>query len=268
MYCYCDLNKGAYQLQQSVMNTERHPGEKTAHLALPLRWSLVGQANRATAQSACTYDIDSKGARLVSSRAPNLGDLLLLERGRNKAICQVTWVADPTSDLRGQFAVRCVDGRAPWEEELRQAEEQYQPLESEFLNRRHFGRLVNAEQTNRRRRPRFHVEGQAEVIEGVQHASGIVDQISELGARISAGEVLDPGTDFRLTLNLFDVTLALKAQVKNLVNNAGMGVEFQQIRRGDRPLLGYVLSRLRRRPAEDFVEVEVVSDRLAHAAAL
>jgi hypothetical protein len=150
---------------------------------------------------------------------------------------------------------------------LRLAEEQYQPLDSEGLNRRHFGRLITAEQTNRRRRPRFHVEGQAEVIEGVQHASGIVDQISELGARISAGEILSPGTDFRLTLNLFDVTLALKAQVKNLVSNAGMGVEFQQIRRGDRPLLGYVLSRLRRRPVEDFVEVEVVSDQMAHAAA-
>jgi len=250
------------------MSTELNSGEKTAHLALPLRWSLLGQANRAAADMACTYDVDSKGARLVSSRAPRLGDLLMLERGRNKAICQVTWVADPTSDLRGQFAVRCVDGRAPWEEELRQAEEQYQPLDSEGLNRRHFGRPITAEQTNRRRRPRFQVEGDAEVIEGVQHASGIVDQISELGARISAGEILSPGTDFRLTLNLFDVTLAVKAQVKNLVSNARMGVEFQEIRRGDRPLLKYVLSRLRRRPVADFVEVEVVSDRLIRAAAV
>ena len=66
--------------------------------------------------------------------------------------------------------------------------------------------------------------------------------------------MLTPGTDFRLTLNIFDVTLTIKAQVKYLVNNAGMGVEFQQIRRGDRPLLGYVLSRLRRRPVEDFVK--------------
>jgi len=249
------------------MSTDLNPREKTAHLALPLRWSLLGQASRASVETACTYDVDSKGARLVSARAPRVGDLLTLERGRNKAICQVTWVADPTSDLRGQFAVRCVDGRAPWDEELRQAEEHYQPLETVALNRRHFGRMAHVDQTNRRRRPRFHVEGQAEVIEGVQHASGMVDQISELGARISAGERLDPGTDFRLTLSLFDVTLALKAQVKNLVSNAGMGVEFQEIRRGDRPLLGYVLSRLRRCRIEEFVEVEVVSDGLVHAAA-
>ena len=249
------------------MGTERCLDEKTVHVALPVRWSMLASENRGPAEMACTYDIDSKGARLVSCRGARVGDLVLVERGRNKAICQVTWAADPQSDLRGQFAVQCVEGKAPWVDELRQTEEQYQPLEPDGPNRRHFGRTAGAEQVNRRRRPRFHVEGQAEVTEGVQHASGIVDQISELGARISPNELLRPGADFRLTLNVFDVTLALKAQVKNLVD-AGMGVEFQQIRRGDRPLLGYVLSRLRRRRLEDFVEVEVVSDRLAHAAAV
>src|SRR5438270_13085320 len=150
------------------MSTEINPGEKTAHLALPLRWSLLGQANRGAADTACTYDVDSKGARLVSSRAPRLGDLLMLERGRNKAICQVTWVADPTSDLRGQFAVRCVNGRAPWEEELRQAEEQYRRLVWEGLTGRNFGRLITAEQRNGRGRPRFHVKARGEAMEGVK----------------------------------------------------------------------------------------------------
>jgi len=31
----------------------------------------------------------------------------------------------------------------------------------------------------------------------------------------------------------------------NLVDNLGMGVEFQQIRRGDRPLLEYVLGKVK-----------------------
>lgn len=249
------------------MPAERYLGDKTVHMALPVRWSVVGMENRGPAAMACTYDIDSKGARLVSTRGVKVGDLVLVERGRNKSICQVTWAADPSSDLRGQFAVQCVEGKTPWDDELRQAEEHYQPLDLDGTNRRHFARHIGSQQPNRRRRPRFQVEGQAEVIEGVQHASGVVDEISELGARICAGELLNPGTDFRLTLNVFDVTLALKAQVKNLVSNVGMGVEFQEIRRGDRPLLGYVLSRLKRRRIEDFVEVEVVSDRLVHAAA-
>lgn len=246
---------------------ERYLGEKTVHLALPVRWSVLGKESRGPAELACTYDIDSRGARLVSSRPVNVGDLVMVERGRNKAICQVTWIGDPQSDLRGQFAVQCIEGKVPWEDELRQVEEHYQPLDSDNPNRRHFGRLVSSARDNRRRRPRYSVEGEADVIEGVQHAAGMVDQISELGARISASQVLRPGTDFRLTLNVFDVTLGLKAQVKNLVNNVGMGVEFQEIRRGDRPLLNYVLSRLKRRRVEDFVDVEVVTDQLVHAAA-
>lgn len=250
------------------MGVEKDLREKTAHLALPVRWNALGRENRGTGEAAVTYDIDSRGARLVSSRPPSVGELVVLERGRIKAICQVTWAADPQSDLHGQFAVQCVEGKTPWEEELRLSEEQYLPLEVASLQRRHFATILGAQQPNRRRRPRYHVEGEAEVIEGVQHASGMVDQISEVGARISAGELFSVGTDFKLTLNVFDVTLALKAQVKNLVNDVGMGVEFQEIRRGDRPLLSYVLSRLKRRPVEEFVEVEVVADGLVHAAAV
>ena len=62
--------------------------------------------------------------------------------------------------------------------------------------------------------------------------------------------------------------MALKAQVRYLVNNLGMGVEFHEIRRGDRPLLEYVLSKLRKarnKSVEDFVPVEVVTEPLAAA---
>ena len=106
------------------------------------------------------------------------------------------------------------------------------------------------------------VEGDAQVIDGVQRVAGEVQQISEYGARISATEMLRPGADFRLMLNMFDISVAVKARVRYLVGNLGMGVEFQQIRRGDRPLLSYVLSKLRSRKVEEFVEVEVVREGL------
>jgi hypothetical protein len=73
-------------------------------------------------------------------------------------------------------------------------------------------------------------------------------------------EPLRPGTDFRLMLNVFDVSLAVKAQVKYLVDNLGMGVEFHQIRLGDRPLLEYVLSKLKNRKVEEFARVEVINE--------
>ena len=237
---------------------------KLVHLALPVRWSLVGQEGRGAQEMACTYDIHPHGARLLSARDVNIGDLVMVERGRNKAICQVVWSADPASPLRGQFSVQCVEGRTPWDDELRQMEEQYQPVILDGLERRstNMGSAFSRPDANRRRRPRFYVEGQAEVIDGVMHLAGEVEQISEYGARLSAIEPLRPGADFKLTLNVFDVSLALKAQVRYLINNLAMGVEFHEIRRGDRPLLGYVLSKLKARRVEEFAAVEVVREPL------
>jgi PilZ domain len=241
---------------------------KLVHLALPVRWSLVGQEGRGSAEVACTYDIHPQGARLVGSRDVNIGDLVLVERGRNKAICQVVWSADPASPLRGQFTVQCVEGKTPWEEELRQMEEQFQPVILDGLERRTSGRTVGRPDANRRRRPRFYVEGQAEVIDGVQHVAGEVQQISEYGARLAALEQMRPGTDFRLMLNVFEVSVAVTAQVKYLVDNLGMGVEFQQIRRGDRPLLDYVLSKLRSRRVEEFPRSESAGQALVAASTI
>lgn len=229
---------------------------KLVHLALPVRWSSVGQEGRGSAEVACTYDIHPHGARLVGSRDLSIGDLVLVERGRSKAICQVVWSADPGSPLRGQFTVQCVEGKTPWEDELRQMEEEFQPVILDGLERRPSSRVITRPDANRRRRPRFYVEGQAEVIDGVQRVAGEVQQISEYGARLGALEQMRPGTDFRLMLNVFDVSVAVTAQVKYLVDNLGMGVEFQQIRRGDRPLLDYVLSKLKSRRVEEFSRSE------------
>jgi len=228
---------------------------KLVHLALPVRWSPMGQDGRGS-EMACTYDIHPHGARLVSSRPVNVGDLVLVERGRNKAMCQVVWTADPASPLRGQFSVQCIEGKTPWEDELRQIEERYQPI---ILDRLHGSKtdLFSRADANRRRRPRFYVEGEAEVTDGALRVAGEVQQISECGARLAAIEPLRPGTDFRLMLNVFDVSIALKARVKYLVNNLGMGVEFQQIRLGDRPLLEYVLSKVKRRRVEELVQAGI-----------
>jgi len=238
---------------------------KLVHLALPVRWTLVGQEGRAGAEMACTYDVHPHGARLLSSRFVNVGDLVLVERGRNKAICQVVWSADPASPLRGQFSVQCVEGRTPWDEELRQLEEQYQPIILDGLSRRTSSSGFSRPDANRRRRPRFYVEGQAEVIDGVQRVEGEVQQISEYGARLAAMEPLRPGTDFRLMLNVFDVSLALKAQVRYLIDNLGMGVEFHQIRRGDRPLLSYVLNKVKTKRVEEFIQTGIVTESLSAA---
>jgi len=198
------------------------------HLALPVRWSLVGQEGRGSAEVACTYDIHPQGARLVGSRDVNTGDLVLVERGRNKAICQVVWSADPASALRGQFAVQCVEGKTPGEEELQPMEEEFQPVILDGLERRTSRAVITRPDANRRRRPRFYVEGQVEVIDGVQHVAGEVQQISEYGASPRRSRTNASRTDFRLMLNVFDVSVAVTAQVKYLVDNLGWPSSFSR----------------------------------------
>ena len=274
--CTGNFVSSAGTVLENNFNTSPEDGAlsgKLIHLALPVRWSLVGQG-RGAVEMACTYDIHPRGARLLSPVGLNVGltvgDMLLIERGRSKSLCQVVWKADPESPLRGQFTVRCVDNaRTPWDEELRQMEEQYQPviLDGPQHDRQRgthgFSRLATGRpDANRRRSPRFHVEGQAEMMGGAQHAAGAVSQISEYGARISAPDMMNPGTDFRLMLSMFDVSVALKARVKYAVESLGMGVEFQEIRRGDRPLLSYVLSKLRTRRVEDLAPADRAREAL------
>jgi PilZ domain len=241
---------------------------KLVHVAIPVRWSMVAQQGKGPVEMACTYDIHPRGARLVGSREVKVGDLLLLERGRNKSVCRVVWAGDPNSILRGQFTVQCIDeGKTPWDDELRQADETYHPvMEKGALSNRSASQLRRGDE-NRRRRPRYTVDGKADLTDGRRQLEAEVLQISECGARIATKDLLLPGADFRLLLNVFDVSVSLKAQVKHLHQNRIMGVEFQEIRRGDRALFNYMLSRLVENIADgdEFVKVDVVTEADAAA---
>lgn len=243
------------------------PVEKLIHLALPVRLTHMQNGERGDLEMACTYDIHPRGARLLSARDVKVGDLVTVERGRHKSICQIVWTADPHSALRGQFTVECVEGRIPWEEELRQMEEQYMPVIPAGPNRKPVMNAFRKGDQNRRRRPRFQVEGGADVAEigGRSRVEGQLEEISEYGCLISAGSLLTPGTALRLVLNMCEVSVALRGHVRYNAQDRAMGVEFQEIRQGDRPLLGYVLDRLKKPRRNDFADLEVVTELAAVA---
>jgi hypothetical protein len=258
--------------------------EKLIHLALPVRLTHMRNGSRSGIELACTYDIHPRGARLLTARNVKVGDLITVERGRQKSVCQVVWAADPDSALRGQFTVEWVEGsRIPWEEELRQMEEQYLPVIPESNkpesnkprsnrpagpNRKTAMNAFGRGDQNRRRRPRYDVEGDADLAEigGGSRLDGRLEQISEYGCLVSAGDLLTPGTGLRLVLNICDVSVALRGHVRYTAQNRAMGVEFQEIRQGDRPLLDYVLSRLRKLRTQDFADLEVVTEPMAAVA--
>jgi hypothetical protein len=256
-----------------LSNGSIQPSEATAdkliHLALPVRLTHLVNGGRGGLEMACTYDIHPRGGRLLSFSSMKVGDLVMIERGRNRSVCQVAWAADPNSPLRGQFTVQLVDGgKVPWEEELRQAEEQYLPVMPDGPLA---GPVLNAYRRgdqNRRRRPRFSVEGCAELAEigGSTHVEGRLAQISELGCLITAPDLLLPGTELKLALSLCDISVALKGTVKYMAEKLGMGVEFHEIRQGDGPLLNYILKQLSRRRVEGFTGVEVITEPRAAVA--
>ena len=73
---------------------------------------------------------------------------------------------------------------------------------------------------------------------------------------IRAENPIAPGTSLRLTLNMWDVSVALRGDVRYTAQDRTMGVEFREIRQGDRPLLEYVLEQLKKQPVQDFSELE------------
>jgi hypothetical protein len=237
--------------------------EKLIHLALPVRLIYIQNGERSGQELACTYDIHPRGARLRSVRDVKVGDLITIERGRSKSVCQVVWTADPDSALRGQFTVECVEGsKIPWEEELRTMEEQYLPIPG-GLNRTPTMNAFQRSERNRRRGPRFQVEGGAALAAiGGSQVEGRLEQISEYGCLINAGDPLAPGTGLRLVLNICDVSVALRGHVRYTAANRAMGVEFQEIRQGDRPLLDYVMNQLKKPRVEDFADLEVITEHL------
>ncbi len=259
------MSDEAIQPRHDDMSQAAVPFDKLIHLALPVRLIHMENGERGGMEFACTYDIHPRGARLRSSRDLKVGDMITIERGRSKSVCQVVWTADPDSALHGQFTVECVEGsKIPWEEELRQMEEQYLPVIPSGPNRQPAINTYRSGERNRRRGPRFQVEGEADLAEisGRSYGEGRLEQISECGCLITANELLASGTALRLVLNMCDVSVALRGHVRYAAENRAMGVEFHEIRQGDRPLLDYVLNRLKKPRAEDFADLEVITECL------
>jgi hypothetical protein len=258
------VNETALQPQPEVAAADRL--DKLVHLALPVRLTHMANGGRGDLEMACTYDIHPKGARLLSFRDVKVGDLVTVERGRNKSVCQVVWTADPKSALRGQFTVECLEGnRSPWEDELRQMQETYLPIDP--TGEKKTAIRPGGREQNRRRAPRFQVQGDADLhSEGKGRAEGRLQQLSEFGCMINSSDLISPGTGLRMVLNIYDVSVALKGNVRYTAENRSMGVEFREIRQGDRPLLDYVLSQLKRPRGGDFADLEVVTEALTTVA--
>jgi PilZ domain len=250
------------ELPSSVLVLDRL--DRRIHVALPIRVTYWDEQARPHVEMACTYDISPHGARVMGLRgAKREGDIVAVERGRSKAFCRVVWIGPDDSELSGQTGLQCIESEKNiWEAELRQMEEVYEPIlrNSSLLS----SVPVSAGGIgSRRRTPRFPIEGLAQLltINGSATAplEGPLRNIGEMGCLITTRSALMPGTKLKLVLNVASYDLALRGRVRHGTTDSGTGIEFNEIRKGDRSILQHILRRLAEQQQTDDVPKALVA---------
>jgi hypothetical protein len=221
--------------------------EKRIHVALPVRVTYFDEDNKPRMEMACTYDISVHGARVTGLRSvKEPGEIVVVERGRNKAFCRVVWIGEPGTPLQQQAGIQCVEAhRALWEVEMRDMQEMYDPMTRDQV--RYRALPGNYGERSRRRYHRFDTEGVAQLLRKGADASyleGKIKDLSETGCLIETNANIIPGTDLKLVLRFANCDMSFKGMVRHAAAGVGLGIEFREIRKGDRAVLQYVLRKL------------------------
>jgi hypothetical protein len=226
---------------------------KRIHIALPVRITQWDSENRPNLVMACTYDISSLGARVTGLRNVKPGEIITLERGRSgKFYCRVVWVGEPNSPLHGQVGVESVElQKTMWDAELHSMEEVFDPVPV----RKAVKPGVTGEPT-RRCGPRFEIQGFADLRQMNVPRAG-VKNLSEMGCLLVTKDTLPTGSNLKLTLKVAQYDLTVKGAVRHSVAGMGVGVEFSEIRKGDRQVLQFLLKKLTEQQFEQAFQLEV-----------
>ena len=217
--------------------------DRRIHIALPIRVTYWDHNHKPCLDLACTYDISPHGARVTGLRyVKEAGEVIAVERGRSKSFCRVVWVGEANSPLYGQVGIQCIEpDRNLWESELRDLDDAYEVIQRE----RGWHRWSGSQESNRRQHPRFAIEGTADLLKpDSESAQAVLQDLSELGCMVSTKHILSPGTELKMVLNVGNLDLAIKGQVRHAEMPFGVGIEFREIRKGDRQVLQFLLRKL------------------------
>ncbi|HEV2112551.1 MAG TPA: PilZ domain-containing protein [Terriglobales bacterium] len=214
--------------------------EKRIHLALPIRVYAWDANFRPQTLQACTYDISSQGARIVGLNGQHEpGEILSLERGKNKALFRVVWIGERGSPQQGQIGVESIEPDKPiWETELASLEEEFEAMAEAAAP------ITGVTKQERRRFPRLDCKGLAELQKTSMAAEAVqasLKNISERGCLVQSPSLFTSGSNIRLALRVSTYELTLKGEIRHAHPERGIGIQFTEIRRGDRPLLQYLI---------------------------
>ena len=214
---------------------------KRASLAIPVRVSRRLQEGATSSQMACTLDITPDGARLngiYSVEAP--GEVIAVERGKNKAFFRVVWIGQRGTAQAGQLGVQCIEpDKNIWDIKfISEADEPYGVFTPDMLQ---LQGLVGKNHEHRVR-----CSGHVELTNG-HHAAPLnapVTNISADGCYVRIGNPLAPNSAVNMKLRLNNTEVHLRGRVRSADRGQGMWVEFNSIRHGDLELLQRLLNQL------------------------
>jgi hypothetical protein len=247
-------------MTQSLNNESPERVDTRVEVAMPLRVTFWDTENRPLLDMACTYDISSRGARISGLRAVvEAGEIVAIERGRNKTFCRVVWTGDPNSEQRGQVGIQSIETDRPmWDTELREMNAVFDPVPLDKKSRdTNSGHRLGEE--NRRRHSRFKVQGSAELsaLSKKTQLKGMLKDLSEVGCLVSIENAPPLGTDLNLILRIDNYEFSLTGQVRRASSEEGTAIRFHKIRKGDRQMLQFLLRKLAEEQLEDSFEIEL-----------
>jgi hypothetical protein len=228
----------AVKNDQPTHSPERY--DKRVQLAIPLRVVTWDAQKRPQLDMACTLDVSLRGARLYGVRPTmKVGEVVTVERGRNKFFCRVVWIGAPNTEQQGQIGVQAVDaGKSLWEKEMRDVADQFAPIQAEEA------RPTAGER--KRKFQRLQADAQARVLPqspGMPDGElvhGRIKNISETGCLLTSAANLEIGACVQIVVDLPNSDVAVRGKVRH-VGPDGLGIQFSEIRKSDRQLLRYWL---------------------------
>ena len=249
-------------LTEELSNPSPERLAKRIHVALPIRVTYWDDTNKPCLEMACSYDISEHGARLGGLRCvKEEGEVIAVERGRSKAFCRVVWIGEPDSDRRGQIGIQCVESdRILWEAELRDMKGAYEPIPRANREPQRSGLAHGRRRDENRQHDRFDVEGFVELLKNgsnTAHSKAILKNLSEVGCQIYTEHAAAPGTELKMLLNYGGYDLGVKGEVRHANSSAGLGIEFREIRKGDRQILRFLLRKLAEQQLENLFQLEI-----------
>jgi hypothetical protein len=233
-------------VKQSNVKEAVDRAEKRISVALPVRVTYYDADSKPRLEMACTYDISAHGARLTGLRCvKEAGEIVTIERGRSKAFCRVVWIGESSTHLQGLVGIQCVEAeKTLWSAELGDMEQVYETV---VRNGRRSPPRGLGQAGNRRHFQRFGAGGSVELLHkgsSPAHLDGMLRDVSEVGCLVTTKSLLLPGTDLKLVLNVANYDLAFKGQVRHAALDVGLGIEFREVRKGDRAILQHLLRKL------------------------